>query len=122
MKTDKKGYSLQDMAPIAIAFLVVAVILGIGATILGTIRADNYAGDCASVGGYLNETDTQGVFCAGSDNHSIANASTSGVSTTVNASDNGLSALNTLSGWLPTIAVIVAAAVIIGIVVLYVKG
>ena len=36
-----------------------------------------------------------------------------------NASTNGLDALNELSDWLPTIALIVAAAVIIGIIVVY---
>jgi len=118
---NKKGFSLQDMAPLAIAFVIIAVVLGIGATILGTIRADNYAKNCASLSGYLNTTNEQGVFCAGSDNHSIANASTASIDVATNTSTSGLSAMSTLSGWLPTIAVIVAAAVVIGIIVAYFK-
>ena len=81
---DKKGYSLQDMAPIAIAFVVIAVVLGVGATILASIQSD--------------QTENGSAY---------------------NASANGLTSMGTLSGWLPTIAVIVAAAVVIGIIVAY---
>ncbi len=81
---DKKGYSLQDMAPIAVSFVVIAIILGIGATILASIQTD--------------QTENGSAY---------------------NSSANGLTSLETLSGWLPTIAVIVAAAIIIGIVVAY---
>jgi len=81
---DKKGYSLQDMAPIAIAFVVIAVVLGVGATILASIQS--------------GQTENGSAY---------------------NASGNGLTSMGTLSGWLPTIAVIVAAAVVIGIIVAY---
>ena len=39
--------------------------------------------------------------------------------TAYNASGSGLEAIDTLSNWLPTIGVIVAAAVVIGIIVAY---
>ena len=39
-----------------------------------------------------------------------------------NASTNGLKAVDELGSWLPTIALIVACAVIIGIVVVYLAG
>ena len=36
-----------------------------------------------------------------------------------NASQFGLTSLNTLSSWLPTIAIIIAAAVVIGVIAAY---
>ena len=39
-----------------------------------------------------------------------------------NASTNGLKAVDELGSWLPTIALVVACAVIIGIVVVYLAG
>jgi hypothetical protein len=84
---NKKGFSLQEMAPLAISFVIIAIVLGIGATVVASIQA------------------TQG----------------NSTSTTIayNASGNGLTSLNTLASWLPTIAVIIAAAVVIGIIVAY---
>ena len=81
---NKKGYSLQDMAPIAVAFVVIAIVLGIGATVLASVQAD--------------QTEN---------------------GTAYNASASGLTSIGTLAGWLPTIGVIVAAAIIIGIIVAY---
>lgn len=39
-----------------------------------------------------------------------------------NATSNGLEAVDTISSWLPTIALVVVAAIIIGIVVGYLAG
>ena len=80
----KKGFTVQDLVPLAIAFVVIAIVLGMGATILSDIQ------------------DTQ-----------TANK------TAYNASGHGLDALDELSSWLPTIAIIVVAAIIIGIIILY---
>ena len=72
--------SVQDMSPMAITFVVIAVTIGIGATVLTTIKAGQTASSAAA-----------------------------------NSSQYGLTAVNSLSGWLPTIAVIIAAAIVIGI-------
>ena len=69
------------------AFVIVAVVVGIGATILTQVRTTQTA-------------------------NSIA----------YNASTSGLTGLDTMSDWLPTIAVIIAAAVVIGVIVRYFQG
>ena len=80
----KKGYQVGDLLPLAITFVVVAVALGLGASILSEIQ------------------DTQ-----------VAN------STSWNATGYGLSGVNTLAKWLPTIALVIVIAVIIGILIVY---
>tara|TARA_R100000687_G_C6354318_1_gene120370 strand:+ start:217 stop:462 length:246 start_codon:yes stop_codon:yes gene_type:complete len=72
---------LGDLSGIAITFVVLAVTLGVGATILASIQA----GQVAS-------------------------------STAFNATEEGLLSLTELADWLPTLATIVAAAVVIGVI------
>ena len=83
-KMGKKGFTLQQLAPIAISFVVIAIVLGIGATVVEDVQ----------------DTQTENA-------------------TAFNASGSGLEAIDTLANWLPTIGVIVAAAVVIGIIVAY---
>ena len=75
---------LQDLAGIAIIFVVVAIVVGIGADVLTNIQTGKTA-------------------------HS----------TEYNASQYGLQGLEELASWLPTIAIVVVAAVVIGIIALY---
>jgi len=82
---NKKGFTLQDLATIGVTFVVIAIVLGMGAKVLQKM------------------TDT----ASGGDNPVNATLS------------NGTEALAELSSWLPTIAIIIAASVIIGIVVTY---
>jgi len=51
----------------------------------------------------------------------LTNIQSTWASTTIayNASTFGLTSLNTLSSWLPTIAIIIAAAVVIGVIAAY---
>jgi len=72
---------LGDLSGIAITFVVLAVTLGVGATILASIQA----GQVAS-------------------------------STAANATQQGLDSMTELADWLPTLATIVAAAVVIGVI------
>lgn len=73
---------LEDLAPAAIAFVVVAIVLSIGADVLASVSAGQTG---------------------------VAQAAT----------NNGTEAMAELSSWLPTIALVIAAAVIIGVVVSY---
>ena len=107
---NKKGFNLQDLAPLAIAFVIIAVVLGIGSTVMESIRIDQ----CPN---YWNTTNANAPFCSTATNNSAHSAGTYAE----NSSLAGMSSLATLSSWLPTIAVIVAAAVVIGIIVLYFK-
>lgn len=79
--------NISDLAPIAIAFVFIAVVLGVGATVLSSVQAGQTSGSFA-----------------------------------YNASGNGLSSLDELSGWLPTIALVVAAAIVIGVLAYFKSG
>jgi len=81
----KKGYDLRALAGLGITFVVVAIVLSFGSTIVQDIQDDyNY------------------------DN-----------STAYNATEKGLEGLAEFADWLPTLALIVVAAIIIGIIVRY---
>jgi len=72
---------LGDLSGIAITFVVLAVTLSVGSTILDSIQEGNVASSYAA-----------------------------------NATTEGLESLSTLADWLPTLATIVAAAVVIGVI------
>jgi hypothetical protein len=73
--------NLNDMPGVVITFVVIAVILGIGATILTSVQSGQTAGSIA-----------------------------------YNASASGLEGLDTMAGWQPTLAIVVIAAVVIGVI------
>jgi hypothetical protein len=75
---------LQDLAGIAIIFVVVAIVISIGSDVLTEVRVGKTSG-----------------------------------SVEYNASTYGLEGLEELASWLPTIAIVVVAAVVIGIIALY---
>lgn len=79
-KNKKGAMTLSDLAPIAIAFVFVAIVISVGADVVADIEADQTAGSAAE-----------------------------------NASLAGLDSLNELSSWLPTIALVIAAAIVIGV-------
>lgn len=80
LKQKKGAMTLSDLAPVAIAFVFVAVVIGVGATVLADIQADQTVS-----------------------------------STAYNATGEGLTSLNELGSWLPTIALVIAAAIVIGV-------
>lgn len=81
MKMNKKGaYTLQDLAPVAILFVVAAIVLGFGAKVLSEISTD------------LTGT-SQAIV------------------------DNGTESLNVIGKYLPTLGLVVVAALIISVVV-----
>ena len=103
----KKGFAVGDLMPLAIAFVVISITIGLGATVLSDIQEDQ-----CNDGGWFNET--SGQCCS-----SVLDCVNSSESIAYNSSGSGLTALDTFSGWLPTVALVVIAAVIIGIIVLY---
>ena len=86
MKLNKKGYSLQELSPLAITFVVAAIVMGFGAKVLSDMATD---------------------FNEGNANTSTAWAIT----------QNGTEAVNTIGKYLPTLALIIVAALIIGVVI-----
>jgi hypothetical protein len=94
---------MSQFSAIVITFVVVAVIIGIGGTILQSVQE----GQCAD-GAAWNAT----IFGCNADETTIAS----------NATGSGLTGIDTFGDWLPTIAVIVAAAVVIGVIVNYFRA
>lgn len=84
MLKSKKGYTIQDLVPLAIGFVVVAIVIGLGATILNNIQGTQVSNSAA-----------------------------------FNATGYGLTSLNTMSSYLPTLAIVTIAAVIVGIIIVY---
>ena len=107
----KKGFSLQEVPSLAIVLVVVAIVLGLGATILTQTRGTQCSG---TVGGVT-------YYAANSTCYRVLDAenATLGGPLAWNASTQGLSGLNTMASWQPTWAVIIAASVVIGLVGAY---
>lgn len=84
MKLSKKGFSLTEVPQLVIVFLVIAVVLGVGATVLTQVRSTQTTGGVA-----------------------------------YNITTQGIAGQTSLSGWQGTWVVIVAAAIILGIIYRY---
>ncbi len=85
LRSSKKAqaFTIADLGTIAIALVVAAVILGMGATILEKIK------------------------------------STQSDETAKNATQFGLDGLSTMSEFIPTIAIVAVAAIVIGIILVF---
>lgn len=86
---------LEDLAPAGIAFVVAGIILGIGSDVLTSARDTTCGNASATLG------DGTGDYCG----YDVWNYSLQGP--------------GELASWMPTLALVTAAAVIIGIVVTY---
>lgn len=80
----QKSFSINDIGSIAIALVVAAVVLGLGATILERIQST-----------------------------SVGNSSA------YNASDHGMQGMLVLAEFIPTIAIVAVAAIVIGIILVF---
>lgn len=80
----RKGLSIGSLTPIAVAFVVIAFTVSMGAEILQSL--------------YDDQTDD---------------------SYAKNATSEGLESLEELGSWMPTLALVVIAAIIIGVLVTY---
>ena len=93
---DRKGISVGQFGGLALAFVVVAIIISVGADIEQQI----VEGQCT--------WNTSTMDC-------VAGTTTTGSNVTSEAMDG----LTTFGEWLPTVAVIIAAAVVIGVITNY---
>jgi len=90
----KKGYQVSDIAPIAIALGLAIIVTVVMANVVTNVQTDQV-------------TNTDG--CNSTD--------VSACGYGYNVSSNGLSGLDELGSWFDTIGLVVAAAIIIGILV-----
>lgn len=157
----KEGFDIKTLAGLGIAFVIIAIILSFGSTILSetkdavrdkstadteiTINAsqavtqnavytlEKFENYC-SISNFVAVNNTFKVMSAS--NYSISGCSLTWLGSTeakvnlsykttyysgtaVNATVDGLEGLEEFSSWLPTLALIIVAAVIIGIIVAY---
>jgi len=105
--------TINGLAAAVIAFVILAVVLSIGGSILSEISEDQ----CEAGGYYWNITSPNTGTCQlnGTEGGALP-ASTIAYNATY---DGGLEGIETFGDWLPTIAVILAAALIIGLVTAY---
>ena len=108
---NKKGYTVSDLMPLAVAFVAVAIALGLGLEVLAGIKEEQ----CNEISGF--SWNATGGQCLNSTGGRVEG--TQYATYQLNATGSGMEASGELSAWLPTIALIVAAAVIIGIIVVY---
>jgi hypothetical protein len=108
MRVNKKGYSFSDLPQLAVMFVIAAIFLGIGATILASTSQSGCSGrEGVFTFAYINST------CMRSTD--MGNWSAIG-NTAWNSSILGQQSIGTLGNWLPTIALVTMAAIIIGVV------
>lgn len=96
--------NLNSLVPVGIVFVVAAIALSLGANVVSDVQ-DDYGGVALcglnSTGGTGNSSEDHYSQCPYA----------------FNISGNGLEAGQELASWIPTIALVVAASIIIGIVV-----
>jgi len=108
MKTKKGQLSIGSLLPIGITFVVLAIALGLGATVLDSIQ-DTQIDSTARCG--LNSTGgTGGTLLY------------DGCGYDYNVSSFGLDSVDEVSSWMPTVALVVVAVVIIGLVMLFMRN
>ena len=99
---------LKDLAPLAVSFVAVTIAITLGVQILGQMSEDQCAAGYVFNGSTASCVNATGDWAAGA-----------GETYQSNATQSGMEASAELASWLPTIALIVAAAVIIGVIVVY---
>jgi hypothetical protein len=100
----KKGMGLSDLAPAAIAFVFIAVTIGVGATVLSNVQS-----------GQVTSTNNCGLNSTGG----TVGVAYSSCGAAYNSSAKGLDGLKTLADWMPTIALVIAAAIVIGVLAFF---
>lgn len=102
---NKKGMSVGSLLPLGITFVILGIAFAVGSSVLSTTAADFVTG-AASCG--ANATGGSG----GTILYTHCGAA-------YNATQDSLTGIGTFSGWLDTIALVLVASVIIGILVVY---
>lgn len=102
-KPDSKGISLNEVIPIGITLIVIGVSLSVGTDVLTTFEGSQ----CPATSAY----DVATGECQYTGNTSVINTS----SFAFNASRQGTEGLIEFAGWQDTWAVVIALAVIVGV-------
>ena len=119
-RLSKKGETLSlTSVPWAIIMLVVlAILLGLGASILGSMQTSQCTGTVGSNTYYWNATSRLcNMLNSTGDRVSEVNGNIA-----FNSSGQGVTGVNTMAQWVPTISIVLAASVVIGLVMAYLVG
>jgi len=123
-----KGYSIQSLVPLGIVFVVVAFVLSIGAQINNNFQKTICDGTWYETGVVNVSVTTVPINpVTGGSYGCCASVNTSGDScvtwettkASLNTSVDGTNAIVELGSWLPTLALVVIAAIVIGVLITY---
>lgn len=92
---------MGDLLPTVIILVVVGISLALGATILGNMKPDGTAGQL------FYDCNATGQLCKSYTNDTI---------------DDSIDGLTELASWQDTVAIVVAAAIILGLLTLFYRG
>ena len=118
MKQELAKFQIGDLLPIGITILVLGIALAYGLQVMGDIKDESGIADCANyppAPGYTTHVASTGLCTNGS-------ASLTPVSPAYNATSKGIEGVAKIPDRLPMIVTVILAAVIIGIVVVYLAG
>ena len=101
----KKGFNINQVPSLGLVLVIIAIVLGLGVTILSQIKSTQCTYSYSALNGCLNSTGGTG--------------GTLGDTLASNITTQGVQSVTTLSGWQTTWAIIIAAAVVIGILGAY---
>lgn len=99
---------LKSLPGIIVVFVVLAIVLGMGSTILGSVKETQ----CTDGGFWWNTTDAE---CY-NDSTGVDNVPAATYTIALNATGGGLAGIDEFAGWQTTLAVIVVAAIVIGVI------
>ena len=131
-KLSNRGLGIGDITPTALIIVVFAMIAGVGVMILGNFKTTSDAslytcgsgydpvnGTCCLTGYFANASDTGRYVNSTQPVPNNVSTAAGTVSSTVNSTiDNAITGLTELTSWTTTIALVIAAVIIIGLVML----
>jgi hypothetical protein len=116
--TKRAEVTLTSVPGTIIILVVLAILLGIGASILLTTSQVQCAGAYNATSTYAWNNTASACIVVNASGYQTLPLITAGP-VAYQTSVAGLSGMNTFSQWLPTIAVVLAAAIVIGLVLAY---
>lgn len=109
MNKKAEAMGINNLLSVGVILVVVGIALAFGLQVMGTIRADIKVSDCAAQGDYWNSTS---LVCQ----ESATNATNVYRATAqYNGTSDGIEGVSSLTSYLPTIGLVVAAVIVIGI-------
>ncbi len=122
---------INDLVPITVVFIVAFFIISVGSVIMDDLSVEFCDGTFQTNTTFATGNDVGGnPVYSGSPNYGCCTTFSEGNNCTVwdtdtvslNASANGVIALEELASWGPTLALVIIAAIMIGILITYLAG